>query len=134
MKYFRLFLLLMLPIGAFAQEMTPEEQQKKIMETIQQEVEKLEATLDLEYWQVFYADSVMTANYLGMYGELMDLSRKKVSNSTLYEDIRDKWSEATYQAFRKFLSPEQWDQYLKQGAAREKRARDKRTEKRKDKI
>lgn len=124
----------MLPLGMYAQEMSPEEQQKKIMESIQTEVEKLEHTLDLEYWQVFYADSVMTTNYFGMYNELMDLSKKRVSNTSIYEDVRDKWSEETYQAFRKFLTPEQWEQYLKQGAAREKRARDKRIEKRKDKI
>lgn len=124
----------MLPVAAYAQEMSPEQQQKKLQETIQAEVDKLEVTLDLEYWQVFYADSVMTNNYLGMYGEVMELSKKKVTNADLYEDIKDKWSEATYQAFQKFLTPEQWDQYLKQGAAREKRARDKRAEKKKNKI
>jgi hypothetical protein len=42
---------------------------------------------------------------------------------------QDRWMESTYNAFNKFLTPEQWEKYLKNGAAREKKARDKRAQK-----
>lgn len=99
---------------------------KKLYNFVQQEVERYENLLKLEYWQVFYADSVLTHNYTAMQEELQGLSRVKVANEDIYQASQDKWMEATYNAFHQFLTPEQWAKYLKSGAARDKKARDKR--------
>ena len=49
-----------------------------------------------------------------------------VQNADMYIAVHDKWDEKTYAAFQAFLTPEQWEKYLKAGAFREKQARDKR--------
>ena len=98
---------------------------------IQTEVTKLETSLDLETWQVFYVDSILTHDYQAMRDELMVKSAAKVSNTDIYVQIQDKWMEQIYNAFSKVFDEDQWAKYLKQGAAREKKARDKRAAKRK---
>ncbi len=116
---------------AFAQQetMTPEEKEKKLTELIQQQVEKLETSLKLEDWQSFYADSILTHDYHALQEELDALQDAKVSNRDLYTKASDKWAEKIYVAMRGILNDEQWSKYLKGGAAREKKARDKRNAK-----
>ena len=86
--------------------------------------------LDLEYWQVFYVDSIMTHDYTAMRDEMQALSESKVSNRDAYSRVEDKWSEQMYQSFKKVFTEEQWNKYLKSGAQREKKNRDKREAKR----
>ena len=114
--------------GLAAQEMSAEEKkaEKEFYESIQREVERLEGILKLEDWQVFYVDSIMTHDYKAMQEELNDLRSKKVSNTDMYYDIQDKWQENMYVAFEKIFDENQWAKYLKSGAARDKKNRDKR--------
>ena len=123
-------LLLGLSAAAYAQQPTsPEEVEKKLMEYIDSEVERLTSTLGLEYWQEFYADSTLVHDYHAMQDEMRALQESKVMNSELYTAVQDKWNEAIYRSFEKFLNKEQWKKYQKSGALREKKARDKRKEK-----
>ena len=117
--------------SARAQEQpsSPEDQEKKLLEYIDKEVERLSSILDLEYWQEFYVDSTLNNNLHAMQKELMELQAAKVTNADMYSAAQDRWMESTYNAFNKFLTPEQWEKYLKNGAAREKKARDKRAQK-----
>ena len=129
MKYFCLALALALSVPLMAQQQSPEDQEKKLRESIETMLEKYEQTLELEYWQVFYLDSIMTHDYGAMMKELESKSKAKVENSDIYIQVQDKWNEQMYNSFRKVLNEEQWNKYLKQGAARDKKARDKRQEK-----
>ena len=54
-----------------------------------------------------------------------------MSNADVYQQVQDKWAEQIYVALQKVLDEKQWAKYLKNGAAREKKSRDKRAEKRK---
>ena len=101
--------------------LSPEEEEQKFFEFIQNSVERYERLLKLEDWQVFYVDSILTHNNTAIKDECKALQDRKVSNY----DVQDKWNEATYQAFRKILNDEQWKKYLKSGAKKEKKARDK---------
>lgn len=123
--------LLISTFYALAQQnpQSPEEQEKKLSEYIQKEVDRLEMTLKLEDWQVFYVDSILNHDYRAMYEELNNLSASKVTNYDIYTRTGDKWAENIYVAFRKVLNDNQWAKYLKGGAAREKKAREKRREK-----
>ena len=123
---------LMAPVLAKAQQqpMTPEQEEKKMRENIENMVLKYEELLNLEVWQTFYVDSILTHNYGEMMAESKALSSNRVENYGLYQMISDKWEEATYTAFQRILDEEQWKKYLKQGAARAKKARDKRAAKR----
>ena len=121
----------LMPLAA-QNQMSPEEKEKKLSEFIQKEVEKLESTLKLEDWQVFYADSILNHDYRAMQEELDDLIAKKVSNSDIFAQTSDKWCEKIYESIHKILDEEQWNKYLKSGAAREKKGRDKRKAKKND--
>jgi len=128
-------LVISMPL-AFAQQNppSPEEQEKKLSEFIQKEVDRLEMTLKLEDWQVLQFSSLTCASscsilnhdYRAMQEEMNNLSSAKVSNFDIYTRTSDKWAENIYVAFRKVLNDNQWDKYLKNGAARDKKAREKR--------
>lgn len=133
MKIFRIlvFALVLMPAAVFAQEQkTPEQREKEVREWIDKEVEKYTRALDLDFAQEFYVDSILTHDYYAMMEETKEKSIAKVSNSDIYQAIQDKWAERIYVAFRKVLDDEQWEKYLKGGAGREKKARDKREAKR----
>ncbi len=134
MKYFVLVATLVLSISLNAQQTSPQDREKQLRESIDSSLEKYESTLELEYWQVFYLDSIMTHDYSAMMAELEEKSKAKVENTGIYQQVQDKWNEQMYNSFRKVLTEEQWAKYLKQVAAREKKARDKMFEKRKKKI
>lgn len=122
----------MLAVGAvvaFAQNEDGKSDEEKLYELIEQRVENITENLDLDPAQEFFVDSIMLHDYTEMQAELNAMSKSRVSNSDLYVQVQDKWMEKMYRAFEKFLTPEQWEKYLKSGALREKKARDKRAAK-----
>lgn len=112
---------------------TPEQREKEFYEAIEQQVERLAEQLDLEDWQIFYVDSILTHDYKAMQEEFAAMSAAKMSNPDLFYDVQDKWMEQIYQSMRKVLNDKQWALYEKYGAARDKKARDKRAAKKKAK-
>ena len=131
MKIFGILLLSLLTLSAAAQQQGQSEQdkikeEKQLREYIDKNVEQTGINLGLEDWQLFYVDSILTHDVTAMTAEIKQLQASKVSNSAVYEQVQDKWLEAIYQAMGKVLNEAQWNKYLKQGAAREKKARDKR--------
>ena len=133
MKIFRILVLalILVPSVAFAQEQkSPEQMEKEMYAMIEKEVEKYTTSLDLDMAQEFYIDSILTHDYFAMRAELMEKSQARVANNDVYVAIQDKWAEKIYLAFQKVLDEDQWAKYLKIGAARDKKARDKREAKR----
>lgn len=125
---------LSLTLTGFAQEqLTPEQEEKKMREGIELLVLRYEESLDLEVWQTFYVDSILVHNYNAMAEETKALAMNRVENGDLYTMISDKWEDETYNAFRKILTDEQWKKYLKGGASRAKKARELRAKKREGK-
>lgn len=100
--------------------------EKKMDEFIQNQVSNFENSLKLETWQTFYVDSILNHDFRAMQEELNSLSSAKVSNTDIYVRTQDKWNEKIYQAFSKVLNEAQWNKYLKMGAARDKKFREKR--------
>lgn len=114
----------------FAQSpQSPEEQEKAMYEAIDKEIERHTNLLDLADWQIFMIDSTLTHDYKAMTEELMVLRTSKVSNSSAYIAVQDKWMEAIYQSYLRVLNEDQKAKYLKGGASKAKKARDKRAEK-----
>ena len=132
MKFFATLAILLLPVGLFAQQTDPNdpEMQKKFRESLDKEVEHLTNVLELDDAQIFWADSILTHDFTAMRDELAELNKAKVSNPDLFYMAQDKWHEQMYNAFRAILDDEQWTKYLKTGAGKEKKARDKREAKR----
>ena len=129
-KIIALISVCLLPVLLGAQEQkTPEQREKEFYEAVEQQVERLTTLLDLDDGQVFYVDSILTHDYTAMQEEYLTLSQAKVSNADIYYDVQDKWMERIYNSIHAVLNETQWDKYLKTGAAREKKARDKRAAK-----
>ena len=132
MKIFRLACLLAVlsafaaPLAAQNPPQTPEQQEKQLMEYIDKEVKRLSELLELEYWQEFYVDSTLTHDYHAMGEEVNGLRAAKVENSDLYIGVQDKWMDQIDATYKRIFSEAQWKKYLKSGAERARRARDKR--------
>ena len=121
------FLLALVCLPASAQSgQKKEDKEKKMDEFIKNQVSNLENSLKLETWQTFYVDSILNHDYRAMQDELDNLSSAKVSNTDIYIRTQGKWNEQIYQALSKVMNEAQWNKYLKMGAAREKKFRDKR--------
>lgn len=134
MRMFWLFLAGVLAChAAFAQGQNPDEaaaeRARQLFESIDTQVEKDTKTYKLEDWQIFKVDSTLTHDYQAMFAECEKLAASKVGNYTMYTQVQDHWAEQTYRAYEQILNPEQWAKYLKSGAARAKKARDKRAAK-----
>ncbi|MBR4234117.1 MAG: hypothetical protein IKR96_06285 [Bacteroidales bacterium] len=121
--------LVALALPLAAQEQTAEQQEKALYEMIQTQVNNMEKALDLEDWQIFYVDSILTHDYRAMQAELIGLRNSKISSQDRYYRVQDKWNEQIYNAIHGVLDEPQWQKYLKSGAAREKKNRDKRAAK-----
>lgn len=121
--------LVALALPLAAQEQTAEQQEKALYEMIQTQVDNMEKALDLEDWQIFYVDSILTHDYRAMQAELIGLRNSKISSQDRYYRVQDKWNEQIYNAIHGVLDEPQWQKYLKSGAAREKKNRDKRAAK-----
>lgn len=131
-KFFWIGALLLLPLWLGAQQPQNEEEElKQMREAIDRTVESYENLLDLEDWQTFYVDSILTHDYDALRLELKSMQAAKMSNSDIYSQVQDKWAEQIYVSLQKVFNEEQWAKYLKAGAAREKKSRDKRAAKRK---
>ena len=118
-----LLFFMVLPLTGFAQQ---QPQEPDIMEQIENEADRLQRVLGLEDWQVFYVDSTLKHDYPAMREEITQLSQAKVSNADMYMRVQDKWMEQIDATYKRIFTDEQWVAYLKQGAAKLQKAREKR--------
>lgn len=109
-------------VELFAQQQEPPD----LVEMAAQEAERLQTVLELEDWQLFYVDSTLQHNYMKMDEEVKELSASKVANASLYYSVQDKWMEKTDSLYKTIFTEAQWNKYLKSGAARQIKAREKR--------
>ena len=121
---FSLLFFLMSASVMSAQQQPP--QQPDVYEQAEQEADRLQRLLELEDWQTFYVDSTLKHDLPAIMDEYAKLQAAKVSNTSLYVDVRDKWMERIDSTYRTIFTDEQWAAYLKTGAAREQKARAKR--------
>lgn len=107
------------------QEGVSEDDVKKMLENVDHQVEQMTRDLDLADWQVFYVDSILTANYLSLQAGFAELSAKKVGNRDIYQDLQYSKLDEIYYALEKVFDESQWAKYLKRGAAKDKKSREK---------
>ena len=113
---------------AVSVEASAQEQQKQpdVYEQAETEADRLQRVLDLEDWQVFYVDSTLKHDFPAMMAEYDKLRAAKVSNASMYQSVQDKWMEQIDATYKKIFNPQQWAAYLKSGAAKAQKAREKR--------
>lgn len=116
------FMLLCLEWDASAQQPeTPD-----IYEQAENEADRLQRVLDLEDWQVFYVDSTLKHDFPAMVAEFDELKASKVTNSSVYQGVQDKWLDQIDATYKRIFTEEQWNAYLKTGAGKAQKARAKR--------
>ena len=103
-----------------------EPQQPDIYERAEMEADRLQKLLDLDDWQVFYVDSTLKHDFPAMMAEYDELRKSKVSNQLMYQNVYDKWMEQVDRTYKRIFTESQWAAYLKSGAARAQKAREKR--------
>ncbi len=118
--------VLLCSFAAMAQEADAQKREKEFFENLDKQITQMTDQLELEDWQVFYVDSILTHDYQAMQQELMELQHKKVANTDIYNEAAYKWQDKIDDALQKVFNDEQWSKYQKNGAARAKKARDKR--------
>ena len=92
----------------------------------EEEANRYQELLDLEDWQVFYVDSTLKHDYPAMIAEYEKLRTSKVSSSLMYQAVQDRWMEQIDNTYKRIFNPQQWAAYLKSGAAKMQKAREKR--------
>lgn len=128
MKVLLLPVLMLAGMFAASVEASAQEPQKQpdIYEQAETEADRLQRILDLEDWQVFYVDSTLKHDFPAMMADYDKLRASKVSNTSMYQAVQDKWMEQIDATYKKIFNPQQWAAYLKSGAAKAQKARDKR--------
>lgn len=120
-----LSMLFFVSVNAYAQEQG-EQKQPTPEEMAAKEADRLADLLKLEYWQVFYVDSTLQHDYAAWQEEVKKLQSARVDNYDLYTITSDKWMEQIDKTYKIFFTPQQWAAYLKSGAAKQQKAREKR--------
>lgn len=103
-----------------------DQKEPDIYQQAEQEADRLQRLLDLEVWQVFYVDSTLKHDYPAMVAEYDKLRTSKVSNMSMYQAVQDRWMEQIDKTYKKIFTPQQWAAYLKSGAGKMQKAREKR--------
>lgn len=114
--------------SAAAQQQEPAD----VSQQAEAEADRLQRILDLEDWQVFYVDSTLKHDLAAIMAEYGALHGSKVSNMSLYQSVQDKWMDQIDATYKKIFTEEQWKEYLKSGAGKAIKAREKRREKAKN--
>ncbi len=117
------FMLLFPCFVTFAQQ---KQEGPDIYEQAEIEADRLQRILDLEDWQTFYVDSTLKHDFPAMMEEVDAMRAAKVSNSSMFMAVYDKWTDRIEESYRKIFTEEQWKAYLKSGAGKAQKARAKR--------
>ena len=118
-----LILLLLLSPSLFAQQ---QDKPLEMWERAEAEADRLQRVLELEDWQVFYVDSTLKHDFQELMTEIEKLQAAKVANSSMYIAVQDKWMEKIDETYRRIFTDAQWAAYLKTGAGKAQKAREKR--------
>ena len=77
------------------------------------EANKLEKELLLNGTQIFYVDSILRNNFMGLSDDMAALRSRGSQDANSYNTIREKWINKTMEAFKGILDEQQYIKYLK---------------------
>lgn len=97
-----------------------------VYQQAEDEADRLQRALDLEDWQVFYVDSTLKHDLSAIMTEYQSLQSSKVGNVSMYQSVQDKWMDQIDATYKRIFTEDQWKAYLKTGAGKAIKAREKR--------
>ena len=80
-----------------------------LYEQVQTETDRLQRVLELEDWQAFYVDSTLMHDFTAMMADYEKLQSSKVTNTSMYQAVQDKWMDQIDATYRKIFTDEQWE-------------------------
>ncbi len=110
-KLFTLIFSLFLAASAYSQN--PQQEKKSPEQIAAEQADRLQRDLKLNDYQVFLADSVLQKNIAGVTAEFEKMQKAGMQNSDNYREVQLKWRRMTEDAFQKFMTPAQFEKYLK---------------------
>lgn len=110
----------------FSVPVSAQQQELDVYEQAEKEADRLQRALDLEDWQTFYVDSTLKHDFQQLMLDYAELQESKVSNVSMYQSIQDKWMDQIDATYKKIFTEEQWADYMKSGAGKAMKAREKR--------
>ena len=75
-----------------------------VYQQAEDEADRLQRSLDLEDWQVFYVDSTLKHDFPAMMAEYDKLKASKVTNTSLYIAIQDKWMDQIDASYKRIFT------------------------------
>ena len=84
-----------------------------VYQQAEDEADRLQRSLDLEDWQVFYVDSTLKHDLSAIMSEYEELQSSKVGNVSMYQSVQDKWMDQIDATYKRIFTEEQWKAYLK---------------------
>ena len=90
------------------------------------EADRLGELLELEDWQIFYVDSTLQHDYAGLKKDMEDLMKSRVEGMQVYQKMQDKWMDQIDKTYKRIFHEDQWKKYLKTGAGKMMKQREKR--------
>ncbi len=112
MKYtFLLVMALLLGCNMLMAQQQQEQKSPEEMAII--EADKLEKELKLSGTQLFYVDSTLRSNFIGLSEDMDALRARGSQDFDTYNNTREKWIQKTMDAFKTILDDQQYIMYLK---------------------
>lgn len=112
MKYtFLLVMALLLGCNMLMAQQQQEQKSPEEMAII--EADKLEKELKLSGTQLFYVDSTLRSNFIGLSEDMDALRARGSQDFDTYNTTREKWIQKTMDAFKTILDDQQYIMYLK---------------------
>jgi hypothetical protein len=87
--------------------------QKTPTEMASEQADRLQRDLNLKDHQLFFVDSVLQFNFVGLSNEVNQMKAAGMQTMESYRAVQTKWAMKTEEAFEKILDNEQFIRYLK---------------------
>ena len=113
MKHTLAMLLAIAALFIFSPLAAQEQPQKSPEEMAIEEADKLEKELMLNGAQLFYVDSVLRANFLGLQEDMEILKGRGSEDFDAYKNTQEKWIQKTIASFKGILDEQQYIKYLR---------------------
>lgn len=107
--YFLTIIALTCSSTVFAQQQPEKSPEEYAIE----EAVRLEETLALSGAQMFYVDSILRANYVGMSEEMDAMRARGGQDMQSYQKVSEKWQQSMLSALKAVLDEQQYIKYLR---------------------
>lgn len=105
--------LTIIALFCFSSTFAQEQPEKTPEEYAIEEAIKLEEVLGLNGAQMFYVDSILRHNYVGLYEDIEKMRLRGGQDMQSFQTMQEKWQQHTLDAMKAHLDEQQYIRYLR---------------------